>query len=56
MISQISAVVDQYSGAMNCGVFTDDEYQAYLDKLESAGVNDYLGEIQTQLNAWLAQQ
>ncbi len=56
VISQISAVVDQYAGALSCGLYSDADYEAYVEKLKAAGVQDYLDAIQTQLNAWIAAQ
>ena len=54
VISQISAVNDQYRTTMQCGGYTEDLLQEYLGKLESAGVQDYLDAVQAQLDAWLA--
>ena len=56
VISQITAVNDQYQQSLCCGEYTPESYQAYLDALDAAGVQDYLNEIQTQLSAWLATQ
>ena len=56
VISQISAVNDQYTCFLACGAYTDEDYEAYLAKLEEAGVQDYLNAIQTQLDAWAAEQ
>lgn len=55
-ISQITAVNDQYTDNLACGGYTDALYQEYIEKLESAGLNDYLAEVQTQLDAWLDAQ
>ncbi len=55
VISQITAVVDQYYGAMNCGLYSEADYEAYVEKLKAAGVQDYLDAIQTQLNAWMSE-
>ncbi len=56
VISQISAVYNQYYPTMNCGEYTEEAYQDYLSKLDVAGVQDYLDAVQSQLNAWLAEQ
>ena len=56
LMSQISAVYDQYSQAMNGGGYTPEYYQEYLTQLEAAGVQDYIDQIQAQLDAWLAAQ
>ncbi len=54
VISQISTVTDEFLGTIQCGGYTEDLYQSYLDKLEMAGVQDYLDEVQAQLDAWIA--
>ena len=56
VIGQITAVNDQYQQSLNCGEYTPENYQAYLDALEAAGVQDYLDAVQSQLNAWLETQ
>ena len=53
-ISQLTAVNDQYSATMMCGLYTEAGYQEYIGKLEAAGVYDYLDAVQTQLDAWKA--
>lgn len=55
-ISQITAVTDQYTKALQCGAYTEDMYQEFLSKLEAAGVYDYLLAIGQQLDAWKAAQ
>ncbi len=54
VISQVSAVKDQYNADMGCGNYTEQMYQEYLQKLEVAGVYDYIEACQEQLDAWLA--
>ncbi len=56
LIASLSAVRDQYHNTISSGYYTEELYQEYLDKLEAAGVNDYLAEIQSQLDAWMAQR
>ena len=53
-ISQISVVNDQYNPAVSCGAYTEELFNEYVSKLELAGVQDYLDEIQKQLDAWVA--
>lgn len=53
-VSQISAVTDQYQQTLQCGGYTPELYQEYLSKLDTAGVQDYLAAVQTQLDAWIA--
>lgn len=56
LIASLSAVKDQYVPSFSCGLYTDAEYQDFLDKLYSVGMQDYIDEVQTQLDAWLASQ
>lgn len=56
VIANLSAVYDQYHNQLTTGYYTEELYQEYLNKLEVAGVNDYLAQIQDQLNSWLAAQ
>ena len=56
MIANISAVYDQYSGDLYCGNYTPELFAEYKGKLETAGVHDYLDEIQRQVTAWKNEQ
>ena len=54
LISQLSAVGDQYAKTMIYGGYTEASLADYIDKLEDAGVRDYIAAAQEQLDAWLA--
>ena len=54
LISQISAVNDQYTTTLSCGGYTEEIYDEFLQKLTDAGIDDYIAAVQTQLDAWLA--
>lgn len=56
LISQISAVSDQYAQTLGCGGYTEELYQEYIAKLEAAGVYDYIDAVQAQIDAWVAAQ
>ncbi len=56
LISQISSVRDEYRQLLECGGYTQEAYEACLTKLEHAGIDDYVQQIQDQLDAWRAQQ
>ena len=56
IISQLSAVRDQYRAPMQCGSYTEEGYQDYLEKLAAAGIDDYVASFQQQLDAFLASQ
>ena len=54
LVSGLSAITDQYNGAIRCGAFTDEMYDEYLADLKAASVDEYLAAYQEQLDAWLA--
>ena len=54
LIASLSAVKDQYSDYILGGMYTEEDYDEYVAKLQSAGLDDYVDTYQTQLNAWLA--
>lgn len=54
LIAGLNAVYEQYHYTLTSGYYTEELYQEYLEKLDAAGVQDYLSQIQSQLDAWLA--
>lgn len=52
--ASLLAVADQYNADLRCGNYTPELYSEYLAKLEAAGADAYLAELQKQLDAWLA--
>lgn len=56
VMSQITAVTDQYAKHMIYGGYTPEKLEEYIAKLNEAGVQDYLAEAQKQLDAWRAAQ
>ncbi len=54
LVASLSAVKDQYVAQLNCGLYTDAMHKEFVDKLYSVGLQDYIDEVQSQLNAWLA--
>ncbi len=54
ILSQISAVNDQFLGSFQGGLYTDALYEEYLEKMKAAEVDKYLSIVQDQLNAWIA--
>ena len=55
-IAAISSVNNEYKNRVYAGVATVEEVDEYRAKLETAGLADYLGAYQTQLDAWKAAQ
>ena len=53
--TQLQNVYGEFNATITCGFGSDDDYQAYIDKLYTAGLQDYLDELQSQLDAYLAQ-
>ena len=54
LIAGISGVYYQYVYTFYWGDYSEAEYASFLEKLRAAGVDDYVAEFQTQLDAWLA--
>jgi len=56
--AQIKAVVDEYNKTLTAGAAGvagwEALYTEFLDKLNTAGINEYIAEIQTQVDAFVA--
>jgi len=55
-IAAITAVQDEYKKTLGAGGYNEQMYQAFLDKLQAAGVDAYCQAIEDQLQAYLANQ
>lgn len=53
-IAALNSVYMEYHPDIFCGNFDDAKYDAYVAKLKAAGVDEYLGAYQEQLDAWAA--
>ena len=53
-VAAITAVQQEYIPGLSCGLYEQANYEAFLAKLESAGIDDYVAAAQKQLDAWLA--
>ncbi len=51
--SQLTTVLDQYWKEMLYGGYTPEKFAEFMQKLEEAGVREYLDAAQAQLDAWL---
>ena len=49
-----SAVIQEYYRPISLGVITEEEYDEFLAKLDSAGAEIIIAEMQRQVDAWLA--
>lgn len=55
-ISGITSACNEYVSGLVCGVSTPDEVlPEFNEKLKAAGIDEIVSEVQTQLDAWLAQ-
>ena len=54
LISAISATHEKYKKRINCGGFSDEEFEQYKSEMKAAGVDEYLAIYQEQLDAWKA--
>ena len=52
--TQLQNVYGEYNATISCGFGDDENYQEYIDKLYAAGLQEYLDELQSQLDAYLA--
>ncbi len=50
VISGISAVTDEFHGQMCGGFYSDKLYQEYIDKLDAAGIDEYVALYQTSID------
>ncbi len=53
-IGKCQAVYDEYYRAIEVGAITDEQYQEFLDKLDAAGAEKIIAEMQRQVDEWLA--
>lgn len=55
-ISAVSNVIAEFLPSIDSGVASQEDYDAFLEKLDNSGMDKILAEYQNQLNDWLAQQ
>ena len=55
-VALLTSIRDEYRPSLLCGNYSDELNQEFMDKLYEGGLQDYMDEIQTQLDAWLASQ
>lgn len=53
-ISKCSAVIDEYKQSINLGLLNEAKYNEFLGKLEKAGSETIIAEMQKQIDAWKA--
>ena len=55
-IAAVNSCVDEFRPDLTCGNYSDERRDDFIEKLNTAGLQEYISSIQTQLDAWLAQQ
>ena len=55
-ISAVSNVIAEFLPSIDSGVATQEDYDAFLEKLDGSGMDKILAEYQSQLDAWLEAQ
>ncbi len=50
-IAAISALQSEYCNPFNVGLYTEESYQEFLEKLETAGIDRYIANYQAQVDA-----
>lgn len=55
-VGACSAVIQEYYRAISLGAVTDDEYNEFLSKLDAAGSDIVIAEMQKQVDVWLAEK
>ena len=52
--SAVDSVHEKYCKVLYYGNYTDEVWQKYIDELKVAGIDEFPGAYQDQLNAWKA--
>lgn len=52
LITGLTSVHSQYGADIQCGNFTDEYFEEYISALKTAGADEYIEAIKTQLDAW----
>ena len=53
-ITAINSVYNKWGKTISFGAWKEGDIEAYIAELKTAGVEDYLGAMQEQLDAWRA--
>ncbi len=53
-VASCSAVIEEYRKQIQYGMLSEDDYNKFLEKLDAAGSEKIMAEMQTQVDAWLA--
>lgn len=54
LLAALKAVKDEYVRQLTNGLYTDDMYSEFLEKLDAAGISDFFALYQTALDNFIA--
>ena len=55
-IAALTSVMNQYQFSLALGLWSEESYDEFIEKMKAAGIDEYLADAQQQLDAWLAEQ
>ena len=55
-LTAITNTINEYLPGLDSGLSDDEQYEAFLEKLEKSGITDVIDTYQNQLNQWLESQ
>lgn len=53
LVSSLVAVQEEYGGQIDCGQYTDELYAEFLEKLDAAGIDEYVALYQTAVDEFI---
>ena len=54
-ISMMTMAIEQYRPTLQCGLYSDEFYNEFMQKLKDSGIEEYIAAAQEQLDAWVAE-
>ena len=54
-ISMMTMAIEQYRPTLQCGLYSDEFYNDFMQKLKDSGIEKYIAAAQEQLDAWVAE-
>ena len=54
-VTAIFSVQSEYLYSMTEGLYDEEKYEAFIEKIKTAGLDKYLESVQEQLNAWISE-
>lgn len=54
-VSLMTNTIEQYRPTVQCGLYTEEYFNEFMDKLKADGIDRYYEALQAQFDAWLAE-